>query len=99
GAGVIKYSDKVDAAFSCLGTTRKDAGSAEAFRKMDLGNVTKFAEVSKAVDVHYILFYVTGRQKGQLVAVPADQGRSGGQDTAHEVPAPLHLSACCSAET
>ncbi|KAK1930432.1 Oxidoreductase HTATIP2 [Phytophthora citrophthora] len=29
----IKAADKVDAAFSCLGTTRKDAGSAEAFRK------------------------------------------------------------------
>lgn len=29
----ISANDKVDAAFSCLGTTRKDAGSAEAFRK------------------------------------------------------------------
>lgn len=28
-----KIPIEVDAAFSCLGTTRKDAGSAEAFRK------------------------------------------------------------------
>lgn len=30
---VIHPEEKIDAAFSCLGTTRKDAGSAEAFRK------------------------------------------------------------------
>ncbi|GMF45754.1 unnamed protein product [Phytophthora fragariaefolia] len=29
----VTAADGVDAAFSCLGTTRKDAGSAEAFRK------------------------------------------------------------------
>ncbi|KAG3243573.1 hypothetical protein PI124_g11614 [Phytophthora idaei] len=36
------------AAFSCLDTTRKDDGSAEAFRKVDLEYVAKFAEVPKA---------------------------------------------------
>ena len=31
----ISGPDKVDAVFSCLGTTRKDAGSVEAFRRGD----------------------------------------------------------------
>ncbi|GMF64665.1 unnamed protein product [Phytophthora lilii] len=33
-----KVLTKVDAAFTCLGTTRKDAGSAEAFRKGELNS-------------------------------------------------------------
>lgn len=33
----------VDDAFCCLGTTRRDAGSAEAFRRVDLGYVVAFA--------------------------------------------------------
>ncbi|KAG1708046.1 hypothetical protein DVH05_024731 [Phytophthora capsici] len=48
-----KVPDNVDAAFSSLGTTRKDAGSAEAFRKVDLEYVTKFAEHAKDAGVPY----------------------------------------------
>jgi oxidoreductase len=36
-----------DVGFSCLGTTRKDAGSAEAFRKVDLDYVLSFARLCK----------------------------------------------------
>ncbi|KAG2775379.1 hypothetical protein Pcac1_g13905 [Phytophthora cactorum] len=53
-AADIKPSDKVDAAFWCMGTTRKDAGSADTFRKVDLEYVIKSAEVSKAADVPYM---------------------------------------------
>ncbi|KAL6059062.1 Oxidoreductase htatip2 [Balamuthia mandrillaris] len=34
-----------DVAFCCLGTTRKDAGSAAAFRKVDLDSVLSFARL------------------------------------------------------
>ena len=37
----------VDIAFCCLGTTRKDAGSAEAFRRVDLDYVLAFAELAR----------------------------------------------------
>ncbi|KAG2793964.1 hypothetical protein PC129_g22656 [Phytophthora cactorum] len=37
-----------------MGTTRKDAGSADTFRKVDLEYVIKSAEVSKAADVPYM---------------------------------------------
>ena len=37
----------VDDAFCCLGTTRKDAGSAEAFRRVDFDYVVAFARLAK----------------------------------------------------
>lgn len=37
----------VDIAFCTLGTTRKDAGSAEAFRRVDLDYVIAFAELAR----------------------------------------------------
>jgi uncharacterized protein YbjT (DUF2867 family) len=37
----------VDIAFCCLGTTRKDAGSAEAFRRVDLDYVLAFAALAR----------------------------------------------------
>jgi uncharacterized protein YbjT (DUF2867 family) len=37
----------VDDAFCCLGTTRKDAGSDEAFRRVDLDYVVSFARLAK----------------------------------------------------
>lgn len=50
GAGVV---------FCCLGTTRKVAGSAEAFKKVDLEYVVRSAEESKKAGVgHFSL--VTG---------------------------------------
>ncbi|KAJ8576588.1 hypothetical protein ON010_g2622 [Phytophthora cinnamomi] len=48
-----KVTGEVDAAFSCLGTTRKDAGSAEAFRRVDLEYVTTFAQLAKDAGVPY----------------------------------------------
>jgi uncharacterized protein YbjT (DUF2867 family) len=38
----------VDVAFCCLGTTMKRAGSAEAFRRVDLDYVVAFAHAAKA---------------------------------------------------
>jgi len=43
-----------DVAFCCLGTTRKDAGSAEAFRKIDLHLVTEFAKLAKDSGVNHM---------------------------------------------
>ena len=37
----------MDIAFCCLGTTRKDAGSAEAFRRVDLDYVLAFAALAR----------------------------------------------------
>ncbi|ETL88724.1 hypothetical protein L917_12224 [Phytophthora nicotianae] len=71
----IKPSDKVDAAFSCLGTTRKDAGSAEAFRKVDLEYVTNFAELSKAAGVPYMgLLTSQGANKDSWFLYPQTKG-------------------------
>lgn len=40
-----------EAAFCCLGTTRRAAGSAEAFRRVDLEYVLAFAHAAKAAQV------------------------------------------------
>ncbi|TMW63893.1 hypothetical protein Poli38472_014803 [Pythium oligandrum] len=50
---VTRGNEKVDAAFCCLGTTRKDAGSDEAFRRVDLDYVTRFGQASKTAQVPY----------------------------------------------
>ncbi|KAF4317188.1 hypothetical protein BBO99_00008744 [Phytophthora kernoviae] len=71
----IKPADGVNAAFSCLGTTRKDAGSAEAFRKVDLEYVTKFAELSKTAGVGYIgLLTSQGANKDSWFLYPQTKG-------------------------
>ncbi|KAG7391256.1 Oxidoreductase htatip2 [Phytophthora boehmeriae] len=74
----IKPADKVDAAFSCLGTTRKDAGSAAAFRKgrrLDLEYVTKFAELSKTAGVGYMgLLTSQGANKDSWFLYPQTKG-------------------------
>ncbi|GMF43849.1 unnamed protein product [Phytophthora fragariaefolia] len=56
-----KVTGDVDAAFSCLGTTRKDAGSAEAFRKGSLevrglvfGTEFGYLGCDCAVDLEYV---------------------------------------------
>ncbi|KAF0693588.1 Aste57867_15453 [Aphanomyces stellatus] len=46
-------SHNADACFCCLGTTRADAGSAEAFIKVDLQYVTKAAELAKEANIPY----------------------------------------------
>ncbi|CAI5717030.1 unnamed protein product [Peronospora destructor] len=72
----VKPSDKVDAAFSCLGTTRKDSGSAEAFRKVDLDYVTTFAELSKAAGVPYFgLLTSQGANKDSWLLYPQTKGQ------------------------
>ena len=40
-----------DICFCCLGTTRKDAGSAEAFRKVDYDYVVKAADLCDAANI------------------------------------------------
>eukprot|EP01098_Paradermamoeba_levis_P005143 TRINITY_DN2185_c0_g1_i1.p1 TRINITY_DN2185_c0_g1~~TRINITY_DN2185_c0_g1_i1.p1 ORF type:complete len:228 (+),score=58.09 TRINITY_DN2185_c0_g1_i1:61-744(+) len=50
-----EHKDKLaghDVGFCCLGTTLADAGSDEAFRKVDFGYVTKFAELSKQAGIN-----------------------------------------------
>lgn len=44
------FKDK-DVAFCLLGTTRKDAGSDEAFRKVDLDYVTHFGRLSREANI------------------------------------------------
>ncbi|XEI34110.1 NAD(P)H-binding protein [Aeromonas veronii] len=43
----VTLSRPVDIAFCALGTTRKEAGSAEAFRRVDLDYVLAFAELAR----------------------------------------------------
>mmetsp|Transcript_12588 Transcript_12588/g.17422 ORF Transcript_12588/g.17422 Transcript_12588/m.17422 type:complete len:228 (+) Transcript_12588:106-789(+) len=53
--------DNHDVAFCCLGTTRADAGSAEAFRKVDLEYVVEFARLCKESNIpHFNLVTSTG---------------------------------------
>ncbi|KAE9096860.1 hypothetical protein PF010_g16176 [Phytophthora fragariae] len=71
----ISAADRVDAAFACLGTTRKDAGSAEAFRKVDLEYVTRFAELSKTAGVPYMgLLTSQGANKDSWFLYPQTKG-------------------------
>ncbi|ETI42057.1 hypothetical protein F441_12713 [Phytophthora nicotianae CJ01A1] len=70
-----KVPVSVDAAFSCLGTTRKDAGSAEAFRKVDLEYVTKFAELAKDAGIPYFgLLTASNANKDSWFLYPQTKG-------------------------
>jgi len=44
-----------EVAFCCLGTTRKEAGSAEAFRKVDFFMVTEFGKICKEAGIPHFL--------------------------------------------
>ncbi len=57
----------VDDAFCCLGTTRRDAGSDEAFRRVDLDYVVAFARLAKRA----------GAQRFMLVSSVGASARSG----------------------
>lgn len=46
---------RVDIAYSCLGTTIKQAGSQEAFRAVDLDLVVAFAERARALGARHLL--------------------------------------------
>ncbi|KAL3685479.1 hypothetical protein R1sor_003501 [Riccia sorocarpa] len=56
--------NQYDVAFCCLGTTRKDAGSAEAFRKVDYDGAASFGNLAKKVQVeHFQLVSSTGANR------------------------------------
>eukprot|EP01116_Phalansterium_solitarium_P009017 TRINITY_DN23009_c0_g1_i1.p1 TRINITY_DN23009_c0_g1~~TRINITY_DN23009_c0_g1_i1.p1 ORF type:complete len:233 (-),score=57.03 TRINITY_DN23009_c0_g1_i1:65-763(-) len=53
--------DNHDVAFCCLGTTRSQAGSAEAFKRIDLHLVTKCGQIAKGAGVpHFSMVSSTG---------------------------------------
>ncbi|CAI5723587.1 unnamed protein product [Hyaloperonospora brassicae] len=71
----LAATDKVDAVFSCLGTTRKDAGSGEAFRKVDLKYVHQVAELAKTAGVPYFgLLTSQGANKDSWFLYPQTKG-------------------------
>ncbi|KAJ0395686.1 hypothetical protein P43SY_002479 [Pythium insidiosum] len=73
----IPPTEHVDAAFCCLGTTRKDAGSAEAFRKVDLEYVTRFGELAKAAGIPYMgLLTATNANKNSWFLYPQTKGEA-----------------------
>jgi len=43
----VQLPNPIDLAFCCLGTTRREAGSAEAFRRVDLDYVLAFAALAR----------------------------------------------------
>lgn len=64
------------AAFSSLGTTRKTAGSAEAFRKIDHGYVIKSAEWSKQANIQQFLYCsAQGANKDGFLLYPMVKGQ------------------------
>ena len=65
-----------DAGFCCLGTTRKDAGSAEAFRKVDYDYVTNVAQAARyehLLEKKGAIKLTSGPQGQQLSALFAGQ--------------------------
>uniref|UniRef100_K3X5R0 NAD-dependent epimerase/dehydratase domain-containing protein n=1 Tax=Globisporangium ultimum (strain ATCC 200006 / CBS 805.95 / DAOM BR144) TaxID=431595 RepID=K3X5R0_GLOUD len=77
GQVIIQPEEKIDAAFSCLGTTRKDAGSAEAFRKVDLEYTTQFGELAKAAKVPYFgLLTASNANKNSWFLYPKTKGEA-----------------------
>lgn len=75
----------VDDAFCCLGTTRRDAGSAEAFRRVDFDYVVAFARLAKRAGAQRFLLvsslgasrrspFLYPRTKGEGEAAIADIG-------------------------
>ena len=48
---ITEGKGKYLAAFCCLGTTHGDAGSNEAFRKIDLDGVASFAKVARSLEI------------------------------------------------
>jgi len=66
-----------DVAFCCLGTTRKDAGSAEAFRKIDYDLVVEFATISKEKEIpHMNLVSSTGASANSFFLYPQVKGQA-----------------------
>ena len=65
----------VDDAFCCLGTTRRDAGSAAAFRRVDLDYVVAFARRAKrAGALRFMLVSSLGASPGSPFLYPRTKG-------------------------
>lgn len=65
----------VDDAFCCLGTTRRDAGSAAAFRRVDLDYVVAFARRAKqAGALRFMLVSSLGASRGSPFLYPRTKG-------------------------
>ena len=65
----------VDDAFCCLGTTRRDAGSAAAFRRVDLDSVIAFARRAKrAGAVRFMLVSSLGASSRSPFLYPRTKG-------------------------
>jgi oxidoreductase len=70
------FKDK-DVAFCCLGTTRKDAGSDAAFKKVDYTYVTNFAQLAKDNGVNdFHLVSSVGASKNSWFLYPRTKGES-----------------------
>ena len=64
-----------DVVFCCLGTTRKDAGSAEAFRLVDLHIVLAAAEAAKEADVpHFSVVSAVNAKSSSWFLYPKTKG-------------------------
>jgi uncharacterized protein YbjT (DUF2867 family) len=67
----------VDDAFCCLGTTRRAAGSAEAFRRVDLDYVVAFARLAKRAGAQrFMLVSSVGASAGSRFLYPRTKGES-----------------------
>jgi uncharacterized protein YbjT (DUF2867 family) len=65
----------VDDAFCCLGTTRRDAGSDAAFRRVDLDYVVAFARrVKRAGALRFMLVSSLGASPGSPFLYPRTKG-------------------------
>jgi uncharacterized protein YbjT (DUF2867 family) len=67
----------VDVAFCCLGTTRKDAGSAAAFRRVDLDYVIAFARLARRAGAkRFLLVSSIGASTSSPFLYPRTKGES-----------------------
>jgi uncharacterized protein YbjT (DUF2867 family) len=67
----------VDDAFCCLGTTRRDAGSAAAFRRVDLDYVVAFARLAKRAGAQrFMLVSSLGASSRSPFLYPRTKGES-----------------------
>ncbi|KAI8810052.1 hypothetical protein BJ742DRAFT_801995 [Cladochytrium replicatum] len=70
-------SPKPTHAFCCLGTTRADAGSAEAFKNLDLDAVANFAKLAHTLGAHtFVLVSSTGANKDSYLLYPRTKGEA-----------------------
>lgn len=67
----------VDDAFCCLGTTRRDAGSAAAFRRVDFDYVVAFARLARrAGATRFLLVSSLGASANSPLLYPRTKGES-----------------------